>query len=130
MATIQGRDRNDVHECQDDREERRLHPEGTPVPSSREEVGDRAKTTQAGGTLLGEDILHITYVALQRLDTQFDTSWHTGDEAIRAMLHLIQLRGKHHHHTQLASRIGLQRQLLTQSRTVEIQCDRLVLMRC
>lgn len=89
MTAIQCRNRQDIHECQDNAQECCHHPEGVPIPHRREETAQGSETAQTLGTLLGEYIFHIAYIARKHIPAILHTSRETLEEAITDMGYLV-----------------------------------------
>ena len=72
MATVQRRDRQNIHESKDDRQESCHVPELVPVPRSREDTADRSETAQLLRSFFREQVFHIAHIAFQRFHTKRD----------------------------------------------------------
>ena len=72
MATVQCRDRQNIHESKDDRQESCHVPELVPVPRSREDTADRSETAQLLRSFFREQVFHIAHIAFQRFHTKRD----------------------------------------------------------
>ena len=72
MATVQRRDRQNIHESKDDRQEAADVPELVPVPRSREDTADRSETAQLLRSFFREQVFHIAHIAFQRFHTKRD----------------------------------------------------------
>lgn len=111
MAAVQGRNRQNVHESQNDGEEGRHVPELMPVPRGGEDAADGAEAAQLLGAFLGEEVLHLSHVALQCVHTQHDAGGEGGEEGV-FLLHDGQQAGGAHvgRDAYLVDRVGGQRQ--------------------
>ncbi len=72
MATVQRRDRQNIHESKDDRQESCHVPELVPVPCSRKDTADRSETAQLLRSFFREQVFHIAHIAFQRFHTKRD----------------------------------------------------------
>lgn len=137
MSAIQCRNRKNVHERQNNAQESGHHPESVPIPHRREQAAQGSETTQTLGTFLGEDILHIAYIARQYIPTILDTRRETLEEAVADMGNLVILENRMIIEAKLHTVLGrLQHDIVLQciARRLEIgylscQCLHAVLMR-
>ena len=82
VTSIEGWDREDVHEGENDGDEGCHHPETIPVPLCREEATYSTEAAERGGTLLREDILEVADIALQRVPTIGNAGRNRGEEPV------------------------------------------------
>jgi len=75
VPPIQCRNRKDVHECQNDRENRSQCPELLPIPDAGESISDTDHTTQrfAGIDFAGKDLFDAGNITIQGFKTFVDT---------------------------------------------------------
>ena len=62
MSSVESRDRQDVHEGEDDTEEGCHLPEHIPVPHGWEQAADRSKATQRFRSFGSEHIFHVIHI--------------------------------------------------------------------
>ena len=89
MSAIECGDGQDVHEGKDDAQEGCHQPESMPVPHGWEEASQCAKTTQALGSLLGEDVFHVAHIARQHIPAILDAGREALEESVTDVSHLI-----------------------------------------
>ena len=82
MATVEGRNGEDIHEGEDDGEEGGHLPEHIPVPHGREEAADGSETTERLGTLGGEDVLHVVNIRGENMPAVLDAGGDALEEAV------------------------------------------------
>ena len=73
MSTIESRDRQDVHECQGNREECRDAPENHPAPSLGEDAAHGAEAAKRLCAFLGKDELELTHVVIEHVPASLNT---------------------------------------------------------
>ena len=89
VTAVEAGDGDDVHEGEDDAEEGSHHPEAVPVPYGGEDAADGAESAERLGALLGEDVLEVADVALQRVPAVAYAGGDGGPEAVLLRLPLI-----------------------------------------
>ena len=82
MSAIQCRNRQNIHEGEDNRKECCHVPELMPIPCSREDASDSSEATQLLGAFFREEIFHLSYIAFQSLYSQCCTSGERGQKTI------------------------------------------------
>ena len=82
MATVKGRNGEDIHEGEDDGEEGGHLPEHIPVPHGREEAADGSETTERLGTFGGEDVLHVVDVGREDMPAVLDAGGDALEETV------------------------------------------------
>ena len=82
MSTVEGRNGQDVHEGQDDAEERCHLPEHVPVPHGWEQTADGSETSQRLGTFRSEHVFHVVNIRCQHVPTVLDAGRNTLKEAV------------------------------------------------
>ena len=82
MATVEGRNGEDIHEGEDDGEEGGHLPEHIPVPHGREEAADGSEATERLGTLSREDVLHVVNIRGENMPAVLDAGGDALEEAV------------------------------------------------
>ena len=96
MATIEARDRDNVHKREDDGEESGDIPERVPVPIAREETAEGAETAEALDAILGKEYFERRDVGSERLPAISDAARECLEERIVDMLHDEKAGGVRH----------------------------------
>lgn len=102
VASVEGRDREDVHECEDDREECSHHPEHVPVPCRREHRTDGSETAKLLGTVRGEDVFQVADVTAEHVEGIAYAGRYAGDDIIIYVCHLSILADGGHANTEVS----------------------------
>ena len=89
MSAVERRDRQNVHEGEDDAEEGGHKPERVPVPLRREQTADGSEAAERLGAFRREEILHVAYVTREHLAAVLDASGERLEEAVVDVCHLI-----------------------------------------
>ena len=71
MAAVESRNRQDVHERENDGKESRHQPEHVPVPNGREKATDGTKTAERLRTVGREEVFQVADIAAEHVPTIF-----------------------------------------------------------
>ena len=93
MTAIKCRDRQNVHEGEDDAQEGRHRPEHVPVPVRREETADSPEASDALRTVSRSEVTEVADIAAQHVPAMLDSGREALEEAI-FLLHRFVIGGK------------------------------------